>query len=101
MQYMISTRRTRTMWDSRNSSAEDGKKNATTVHEVFRNPVLFSGVRPKSGKEGNTVAHLTVKPFSGRGNFTFHFIHLSTPIRRLTTMSFHLFLSSAAIFTLS
>src|SRR6266403_2572751 len=28
------------------------------------------------------------------------FIHLSTPLRRLTTMSFHLFLSSAALFTL-
>ena len=27
------------------------------------------------------------------------FIHLSTPIRRLTTMSFHLFLSSAAKFS--
>src|SRR3989442_220759 len=27
------------------------------------------------------------------------FIHLSTPLRRLTTMSFHLFLSSAALFT--
>src|SRR5206468_13008877 len=29
-----------------------------------------------------------------------YIIHLSTPLRRLTTMSFHLFLSSAALFTL-
>src|SRR3989442_6815773 len=28
------------------------------------------------------------------------FIHLSTPLQRLTTMSFHLFLSSARLFTL-